>query len=155
MYLDSGGVPGEQQQQTQALFILNILFGVVTIVMDLLVLCVRRGVLVELPDQASIAAGEGRRASLQVEMEAVYGGDNGHLTAGANPMHMAGTNPLHTAAIEELQASKATIEASKATIEASKATIEASKATIEAQRKEIAQLKQQQLLRGQVLGANL
>lgn len=41
---------------------------------------------------------------------------------------------MHTAAIEELQASKATIEA---------------------QRKEIAQLKQQQQLRGQVLGANL
>ena len=50
LYANSNGVPSEQMQQTQALFVLNIIFGVGTIVMDLLVLCVRRGVLADLKD---------------------------------------------------------------------------------------------------------
>ena len=52
IYLSLYGDDGASsiQRQTQSLFIINIIFGVATIVMDLLVLCVRRGMLAELKD---------------------------------------------------------------------------------------------------------
>ena len=52
-YGNSDSLPSEQQQQTQALFILNIIFSAGTILTDLLVLCVRRGVLTELKEEPS------------------------------------------------------------------------------------------------------
>jgi hypothetical protein len=139
LYGDSGGVASAQQQQTQALFVLNIIFGVGTIVMDLLVLCVRRGVLTELKDETSSAVGttsEGgsgsrsRRNSAGPEMGEVYRSSPGYDGDIAGDFVPTTVNPLHTAAMEQLEQRERELEASKA--------------TIEVQRKEIEQLRQQQ-----------
>jgi hypothetical protein len=147
-YGDSDSVTRVQEQQTQALFVLNIIFGVATAVMDLLVLCVRRGVLAELKEEASPSSGSttesgggddgdggdvGSEAeSGGLEMWDVYRNRDGDGDISGDAIPTA-ANPMHAAALEQREKE----------LEASKATIEELKATIDAQDKKIEQLGQQ------------
>jgi hypothetical protein len=140
LYGDSGGVPSAQQQQTQALFVLNIIFGVGTVVMDLLVLCVRRGVLTELKDETSSAVGatsEGssgrgsKRNSAGPEMGEVYRSSHDKDGDIEGEVFPTTTNPMQAAAMEQLEQKEKELEASKA--------------IIELLRKEMKQQKQEQL----------
>ena len=93
LYANSDGVPSEQEQQTQALFVLNIIFGVGTIVMDLLVLCVRRGVLADLKETGPEE--EDKKEKSTMELADVYKGKDeeegmdGGIERVANPMHLS------------------------------------------------------------------
>ena len=142
LYLDndsdnnSGSVPSEQEQQTQALFVLNIIFGVGTIVMDLLVLCVRRGVLTDLKEETSSSSPSPSPSSSSsspeqpsgIELEDVYGGNSVEVPTAAPSDHdhvPETTNPMHAAALRlEVQQHKEALEAMNATNEELRKEIE-------------------------------
>jgi hypothetical protein len=110
LYANSDGLPTEQQEQTQALFILNIIFGVGTIMMDLLVLCVRRGVLTEIKDSTLPSSSSEARRPSAVEMGDVYKSNDDEIPGGggvSGPGHVPNTaNPMHgmtLSLVEELR----------------------------------------------------
>jgi alpha-tubulin suppressor-like RCC1 family protein len=126
LYGDSKSSPSEQEQQTQALFVLNIIFGVSTIVMDLLVLFVRRGVLTEVKDETSSAVGttsEGRngrgpkRNSGGLEMGDLFPRNHDNDSDVVGDIIPPTTNPMQIAALEQLEQREKELEASKAIIE--------------------------------------
>ena len=99
LYGNSNGVPSEQEQQTQALFVLNIIFGVGTIVMDLLVLCVRRGVLAELKD--TNPEEEAGKEKSTTELADVYKGKDEEEGVDGGIERMA--NPMHSVAMSQMR----------------------------------------------------
>ena len=133
----------EQKEQTQALFVLNIIFGVATIVMDLMVLFVRRGVLTEIKEETSPAGsadsvggssrsgGRGRG----LEMEDVYqsNGYDGDIEGNVVPTT---ANPMQAAAMEQLEQREREIKSKDSIIEEQTKEIEKQREEIECLKRE-------------------